>query len=213
MSQDVRSAFLADILANPKADDVRLIYADWLEEQGEGERAEFIRVQVELNQFDVGPKPWSRETARRVGYLMKRQRELLRGPKPEIYSPEVVWFNQGDGTETWKILFRPKWSRGFVSAITCPAADWLAHADALTAANPIEAVTLTTWPASEQAGTLYHRARELFEAGEAGDDFYLDTEFYLKSIWKGIAFTLPPPSHIGRMAGVNWNPAQSVGST
>jgi uncharacterized protein (TIGR02996 family) len=36
------------ILANPHADVPRLVYADWLEEHDRAERAEFIRVQIEL---------------------------------------------------------------------------------------------------------------------------------------------------------------------
>ena len=40
------SAFLASILEAPDDDAPRLIYADWLDEQGESDRAEFIRLQV-----------------------------------------------------------------------------------------------------------------------------------------------------------------------
>jgi len=43
-----RSAFLKAILANPDDEAPRLIFADWLDEQGECQRAEFIRVQVKL---------------------------------------------------------------------------------------------------------------------------------------------------------------------
>lgn len=42
------AAFLAAIRADPKDDTARLVVADWLDEHGEGERAEFIRVQVAL---------------------------------------------------------------------------------------------------------------------------------------------------------------------
>jgi uncharacterized protein (TIGR02996 family) len=38
---------LRAILDDPDDDAPRLVYADWLEEHGEAERAEFIRVQVE----------------------------------------------------------------------------------------------------------------------------------------------------------------------
>src|SRR5690348_10440338 len=41
-------AFLASILENPDDDAPRLIYADWLDEQGRHDRAEFIRIQCEL---------------------------------------------------------------------------------------------------------------------------------------------------------------------
>lgn len=39
--------FLADIIANPNDDVARLVYADWLDDRGESERAAFIRAQVE----------------------------------------------------------------------------------------------------------------------------------------------------------------------
>jgi uncharacterized protein (TIGR02996 family) len=41
-------ALFAAILADPADDAPRLVYADWLEEHGQPERAEFIRVQCEL---------------------------------------------------------------------------------------------------------------------------------------------------------------------
>jgi uncharacterized protein (TIGR02996 family) len=40
-----RAAFLAAILDRPDDDLPRLVYADWLDEHGEPERAEFIRTQ------------------------------------------------------------------------------------------------------------------------------------------------------------------------
>jgi uncharacterized protein (TIGR02996 family) len=50
-------AFLADIVENPDDDGVRLIYADWLEDHGQPERAEFIRVQCELARLtEDGPR-------------------------------------------------------------------------------------------------------------------------------------------------------------
>jgi uncharacterized protein (TIGR02996 family) len=39
---------LARVIADPACDAVRLVYADWLQENGQPERAEFVRVQVEL---------------------------------------------------------------------------------------------------------------------------------------------------------------------
>ena len=47
MRPDERSLYSA-ILADPDDDTVRLAYADWLDENGQSERAEFIRVQIEL---------------------------------------------------------------------------------------------------------------------------------------------------------------------
>ena len=44
---NTNEAFLQSIIENPDDDTPRLIFADWLEEQGRGLRAEFIRFQRE----------------------------------------------------------------------------------------------------------------------------------------------------------------------
>jgi uncharacterized protein (TIGR02996 family) len=64
-----RDAFLRAIAASPDDDSPRLIFSDWLEENGEPERAEFVRVQCELASPKVSKK---RRHALRV-----RERELL----------------------------------------------------------------------------------------------------------------------------------------
>lgn len=48
---DQGQALLRAICENPRDDFVRLAYADWLEEEGQGEWSEFIRIGVELSQF------------------------------------------------------------------------------------------------------------------------------------------------------------------
>lgn len=62
-------AFLRAIAANPEDDAPRLIFSDWLEENGDPERAEFIRTQCELTSSKLSEK---RRHALRV-----RERELL----------------------------------------------------------------------------------------------------------------------------------------
>jgi uncharacterized protein (TIGR02996 family) len=50
---DLRPAFLADIVEHPDEDAPRLIFSDWLEDNGEPEWAEFIRLQIRLtSRFD-----------------------------------------------------------------------------------------------------------------------------------------------------------------
>lgn len=53
-----REALLQAIADDPTDDELRLIYADWLEEDGDPARAEFIRVQIELASL-----PWPSERA------------------------------------------------------------------------------------------------------------------------------------------------------
>lgn len=66
--------FLAAIRAAPDDDAPRLIYADWLDEHGQPERAEFIRVQCEL-------------ARRESPELRKRESELLAGRRDELAEP------------------------------------------------------------------------------------------------------------------------------
>ena len=78
--------FLQAVLAHPDEEAPRLIYADWLEEQGEADRAEFIRLQCELPRIPY-------DEARRVQVVrrlieLKRQHydtwlhRLIPGPVP-----------------------------------------------------------------------------------------------------------------------------------
>src|SRR5438477_12296826 len=62
--------FLMAILADPDADAPRLAYADWLEEDGDADRAEFIRVQCALASMP--------ENERAFHPLRPREAELLR---------------------------------------------------------------------------------------------------------------------------------------
>src|SRR5215203_2415404 len=62
------SALLAAILANPDEDTPRLVYADWLQENGQPERAEFIRLQIERERLTPAD-PRFATAARREGIL------------------------------------------------------------------------------------------------------------------------------------------------
>src|SRR5262245_10476077 len=61
-------ALLAAVCANPDDETPRLVFADWLTENGNESRAEFIRVQIELPTCGAG--------ARRL-HLSRREHDLL----------------------------------------------------------------------------------------------------------------------------------------
>ena len=63
-------ALLAAIWEHPHEDTPRLMFADWLQENGQPERAEFIRVQCELAQLDE----W--DDAERIAQLKTREDAL-----------------------------------------------------------------------------------------------------------------------------------------
>ncbi len=156
-------AFLASIVAEPDDDTLRLVAADFLEENGEPERAGFIRVQVALAQLDLLAHSHSPEGEefRRNGQLeldelRKKERAFL-GPfsvYPHLWAaedcPELVRVIPPvkmtsplaslhvEGAE------RLRWHRGFVERIDCPAAEWLRHGVAVRKRNPVREVLLHT---------------------------------------------------------------------
>src|SRR5215467_10473117 len=88
--------FLAAIRENPDDDTPRLIYADWLDDRGDADRAEFIRVQCELAKYaDRDARP-SELVSREANLLACHEEEWL-GPIWE-YLPsrdEGIRFRRG----------------------------------------------------------------------------------------------------------------------
>src|SRR4051812_38507679 len=68
-----RDALLAAVLAEPDEDTPRLVYADWLDENGQPERAAFIRDQIEAMRAEPHSKR-ANAAAMRAGEILKRQR-------------------------------------------------------------------------------------------------------------------------------------------
>jgi uncharacterized protein (TIGR02996 family) len=74
-------AFLRAILAAPQDDGPRLVYADWLDEQGEADRAAFIRVQCQLARLEEhGPRRVDLEARERA--LLERHEAAWLGELP-----------------------------------------------------------------------------------------------------------------------------------
>jgi uncharacterized protein (TIGR02996 family) len=161
-----RQALLNAILAEPDDDNVRLVYADWLDEHGEQERAEFIRVQIEIKPYKKGelapgccltcPDP------ERHDYLRERERELLTYKFVEPTTGHFCggganslffWFD-GSG-KTVEFHFR----RGFIESLTLSSTDWFAHHAEILASHPVRTVRLTTSPQA-----LWERGVVWFEA-------------------------------------------------
>jgi uncharacterized protein (TIGR02996 family) len=80
--------------------------------------------------------------------LRRREQSLLRPSNGlgslENSHPRLQWI--GELVEVFRHEdFRYSWRRGFVEEITCTARLWLAHADAILAAQPVREVRLTTF--------------------------------------------------------------------
>jgi uncharacterized protein (TIGR02996 family) len=145
---------LRAILATPEDDAPRLIYADWLEENGEEERAEFIRVQCELGSLGFGnPEENQIRRSDRIGELARRQRSLW--VKPETSS----WFGGTSYIALGRSVFETRYDnkscslirRGFADEVRCTLADWMKHGPAIVRTQPVTRVVLTDvvpWPSS-----------------------------------------------------------------
>ncbi len=121
MSPDER-AFLAGIAAHPDADLPRLVFADWLDENGQPERAEFIRLEIELAHGVVNP-------------FIRRK---LIARRDELFTPnEQVW--RGPFPEGVKCEFR----RGFIERCQCSASTAITLSDQWVAFTPLREMAVT----------------------------------------------------------------------
>lgn len=102
--------FLRAICADPEDDTVRLVYADWLDENGDPDRAEFIRLQIDL----VGEPVNTKTRARRARSLLKVNGARWRGEVPSFSSIDWALFERGFLT---RLSIRTGWSPSdFVTA-------------------------------------------------------------------------------------------------
>ncbi|WP_166831438.1 TIGR02996 domain-containing protein [Thalassoroseus pseudoceratinae] len=135
MPQD--SAFLEAILADPDEDLPRLIYADWLDEQGDP-RGEFIRIQCELFQRsddvpflqnEIWRLPQRKRDDDHWNALKSRERELLSAHEADWIQPL-----KSIQTRDWKQFY---FLRGFVEHGWFSVRDWKSHGEEILDQAPL----------------------------------------------------------------------------
>lgn len=158
-----RETLMASIIANPADDAPRLVFADWLEEHGQPERAEFIRLQIEklkcpkcggsgrFGEFDMASFGVYVCDLPRCLALRKREEELLdAGPDGESnefnWCPDAIW----DAICEDKLMLRRpdefSYHRGFVERIRLDPRDFFQHARDMMARTPLRKVEFTREP-------------------------------------------------------------------
>jgi uncharacterized protein (TIGR02996 family) len=153
-------AILAAVLAEPDDDFHRLAYADWLEEQGDLARAEFIRVQTAHEWYPGGPMEAFR-AGRSQEELAARGRELLDGRRPDRTCHWAAWAGEAVLRVTRDLV--PPFRRGFVEEVSCACADWLRHGKEAVRGHPVRKVRLTDkWPRRWFPGVLGPRRGRIF---------------------------------------------------
>jgi uncharacterized protein (TIGR02996 family) len=125
MAQSLADAFLEAILQDPDDDTPRLVFADWLEEQGDPAntaRAEFVRVQCALAR---GGLPLRQRVE-----LTRRERQLLDEHGKEWVRP------------VRRLLHSWKFHRGFLDEVEVFSGKFVSYAGRLFRRAPIQRVHL-----------------------------------------------------------------------
>lgn len=147
---DHEAGFLADILADPEDDTVRLIYADWLEDNGKPKRANVIRQMIANPELFRGQQP--AVSMQKSIHLpdavhdayewlsLYSDREILEryGIASEPIPGDWVWIRRHVG-----IMGKLHWIRGFVGGVTLPWYRFRYDTIPLFSVFPIEQVELS----------------------------------------------------------------------
>jgi uncharacterized protein (TIGR02996 family) len=115
------------VVESPDDDAVRLVYADWLDDNGDPDSAEFIRLQIRLAGMSANDP--GRAEARRC------EQELLAAHADEWLRPFRKWLHEPPGLE----LARPRWQfrRGFLERVTLTVETFRKHGERLLELAPI----------------------------------------------------------------------------
>lgn len=119
-------ALLAAIAVSPDDDLPRLVYADWLDENGQPLRAEFIRLQIEIAKKETLP----RAVVNVFSHLWKRQQEILDDHRDELLGPLAEVVTQ----------YNYEFRRGFLEHVTLRLQTFLDHTDHFGVLRPPPAV-------------------------------------------------------------------------
>src|SRR5581483_11308551 len=114
-----QQALLAAILAQPDDDTPRLVYADWLDENGQPDRAAFVRAQIEAARAEPYSKQ-ARAAEKRAGAIREKRRHTWAAPLPGTYDIDF--------------------ERGFIGHITAGTFGFREAAAGLFAAHPIRSL-------------------------------------------------------------------------
>lgn len=147
-------ALMQAVAANPADDVVRGVLADWYEENGQVERAEFIRAQIELARMTEKERQSSHgKQLRKIQYANQKCIANILPNNIDIVQDRVdtkgMWYFDYIGGNLFCI------NRGFVKEIHCTLNRWLWHGRAIVATNPIERVEVSDREPMEDASLFF----------------------------------------------------------
>jgi uncharacterized protein (TIGR02996 family) len=170
---DTERGLLAAVAAAPADDTPRLVYADWLDEHGQPDRAELIRVECRLEHVPDGSEEF-RRLERRAADLYGAHEEEWLGPLAVSDMGEIEWHSR----------------RGFIEAVDMPAGAFVELADELFARHPLVTDLFVTEAADDwEEFFACRRLRKLSTLGFGEESFDQDA-----------AEALCESPHLGRLA-------------
>jgi uncharacterized protein (TIGR02996 family) len=119
------AALLAAVVASPDDDLPRLVFADWCDEHGQPERAEFIRLQIENHRS--GSRDGTSPAAHRIAELFHKHQAEWMADLPKVFR---------ENARSWR--FR----RGFLEDLPITAAGFARLTKKVWARHPIQEVDL-----------------------------------------------------------------------
>lgn len=134
-----REALLRAICAHPDDDTPRLVYADWLQERGEEERAELIRAQCRMRAPGLPDSDFRALSARANDLIRARGAEWKRAELPQ-FETIVTRYGPTHVRTSPPGLRWGAFRRGFVESVTVSPDGihpLLEHQDAILAATPL----------------------------------------------------------------------------
>jgi len=134
-------ALLHAICEQPWENTPRLIYADWLEENGQPERAEFIRLQIELESIPQDKRFDTPQYDRAESLRLKYTRPEIMVGRELAAQPTHPW---SAGLPTRRgVAWHERYTRGFLSAVTFSSLKAIRdHGAAVMMASPVDDVTV-----------------------------------------------------------------------
>ena len=119
--------WLRQITADRDNDELRLVFADWLEEQGDSARAEFIRVQILLAAMPADDSAERETLFERQMALLEAHGDAWLAKMPKVLRPGCLFV------------------RGFMADLDCLTARWLRYGKRVQQAYPLlQALTLNS---------------------------------------------------------------------
>jgi uncharacterized protein (TIGR02996 family) len=124
--------FLRDICENHDDDASRLIFADWLEDQGDAEYAKFIRIQYQLTQL-------ADDSAERI-LMENEERRLQRSLFANVEKSGRAWLKK---VPAWAWQSEPKFERGFLTSVATTSGVFSKDAGKIFSQAPLEKLKLS----------------------------------------------------------------------